>query len=175
MRSATGQEVDMVFVYLLMALFGAAAVAFAFQNPEPVRLSFLGWKTTAMPLSFVLLMSAFVGVVVASISAFAEKFQLQRRVRSLERELAAMAAESWPPTALREPVREPFRPIMREPVREPVREPIRDGIREPVRDPMRDRLTPASVPPPEPACEPVSQASASRATVTRAEMVRPPI
>jgi uncharacterized integral membrane protein len=47
----------MVFVYLLMALFGAAAVAFAAQNPEPVQLTFLGWKTTSMPLSFVLLMA----------------------------------------------------------------------------------------------------------------------
>lgn len=146
----------MVFVYLLMALFGAAAVAFAVQNPEPVRLSFLGWKTTTMPLSFVLMMAAFIGVVVASVSAFAEKFELQRRVRSLERQLAAMAAESWPPTALREPIREP--------------------IQEPRRDPMRDRLTPtpAYVPPAEPACEPVPHSTVARTTVTRTE-VRPPI
>ncbi len=142
----------MVFVYLLMALFGAAAVAFAVQNPEPIRLSFLGWKTTTMPLSFVLMMAAFIGVVVASVSAFAEKFELQRRVRSLERQLAAMAAESWPPTALREP------------------------IREPLRDPMRDRLTPtpAYVPPAEAACEPVPHSTVARTTVTRTE-VRPPI
>jgi uncharacterized integral membrane protein len=73
----------MVFIYLLMALFGAAAVVFAVQNPEPVQLTFLGWKTTSMPLSFVLMMAAFVGVVVASVSAFAEKFELQRRVRAL--------------------------------------------------------------------------------------------
>jgi uncharacterized integral membrane protein len=146
----------MVFIYLLMALFGAAAVAFAVQNPEPVRLSFLGWKTTSMPLSFVLMMAAFIGVVVASVSAFAEKFPLQRRVRSLERELAAMAADSWPPTALREPVREP--------------------LREPLRDPMRERLTPAPayVPPAEPAGEPVPHATVARTTVTRTE-VRPPI
>ena len=138
----------MVFVYLLMALFGAAAVAFAVQNPEPIRLAFLGWKTPTMPLSFVLLMSAFVGVVVASVSAFAEKFQLQRRVRMLERQLAATAVANWPPAPLRDPVREP----------------------------MRERLAPSPtpVPPAERACEPVAEATVARTTVTRTE-VRPPI
>ena len=140
----------MVFVYLLMALFGAAAVAFAAQNPDPVRLTFLVWTTTSMPLSFALLMSAFVGVVVASVSAFAEKIQLQRHVRALERQVASLAAESWPPAPLREPI-----------------------IREPMRDPMRERLTP---PPPDSASEPVpvAHATTARTTVTRTE-VRPPI
>jgi uncharacterized integral membrane protein len=155
----------MVFIYLLIALLAAAAVAFAVQNPEPVRLSFLSWKTTSMPLSFLLLMAAFIGVVVASVSWFAEKFQLQRRVRALERQLAALSAESWPPTMLREPVHEPRR------------EPIRDPMREPIREPMRERFTPAPpayVPPAEPAREPVPQSTGTRTTATRAE-VRPPI
>ena len=154
----------MVFVYLLMALFGAAAVAFAVQNPEPVRLTFLGWKTTSMPLSFVLMMAAFVGVVVASVSAFAEKFELQRRVRALERQLAAMAAESWPPTALREP--------MYERVREPLRERLTPAP--PHVPPAAPVAPPVHIPPAEPVCEPVPQGSVTRTTVTRTE-VRPPI
>jgi uncharacterized integral membrane protein len=108
----------MVFVYLLMALFGVAAVIFATQNPEPVSLTFLGWKTVAMPLSFVLLISAFIGVVVASVSAFAEKIQLQRKVRALERRVAEVAAESGPPTGGREPMRERLVPATDLPVAE---------------------------------------------------------
>ena len=100
----------MVFVYLLMALFGVAAMIFATQNPEPVSLTFLGWKTVSMPLSFVILISAFIGVVVASVSAFAEKIQLQRKVRALERQVAASAADSWPPAPVRETMRERFIP-----------------------------------------------------------------
>lgn len=96
----------MIFVYLLMALFGVAAVVFATQNPEPVSLAFLRWRTVSMPLSFVLLLSAFIGVVVASVSAFAEKIQLQRKMRALERRVAELSAERWPTTPGREPMRE---------------------------------------------------------------------
>jgi len=106
----------MVFVYLLMALFGVAAVIFATQNPDPVSLTFLRWRTISMPLSFVLLLSTFVGVVVASVSLFAEKIQLQRKVRALQRRLAELTEATWPA--------------------EPVRE-----VRE-VREPMRERLVP---------------------------------
>ena len=109
----------MVFVYLLMALFGVAAVIFATQNPEPVALTFLRWKTLAMPLSFVLLMSAFVGVVVASVSAFAEKIQLQRKIRALERQVAEFAAQTWPPSPVRQPMRERLVPSP-DPIEAPV-------------------------------------------------------
>lgn len=105
----------MVFVYLLMALFGVAAVVFATQNPEPVSLIFLRWRTVSMPLSFVLLISVFVGVVVASVSAFAEKIQLQRKVRALERRVAELAAERWPPAPVREAMRERLVPPPAEP------------------------------------------------------------
>ena len=98
----------MVFVYLLMALFGVAAVVFATQNPDPVSLTFLRWRTVSMPLSFVLLLSAFVGVVVASVSAFAEKIQLQRKLRALERRVAELAAVAPPVGPIRE-MREPMR------------------------------------------------------------------
>ena len=98
----------MVFVYLIMALFGVAAVVFATQNPEPVSLTFLRWRTISMPLSFVLLMSAFVGVVVASVSAFAEKIQLQRKMRALERRVAELTEAAWHADPVRE-VREPMR------------------------------------------------------------------
>lgn len=122
------KEVGMVFVFLLMALFGAAALVFALQNPEPVALTFLGWRTTNMPLSFVLLVSAFVGVLAASVSGFAERIRLQMRIRELERQLSRLTAESRPVGPLREPIREP----VREPVRERLAEPVPSRLGEPV-------------------------------------------
>ena len=133
----------MVFVYLLMALFGVAAVIFATQNPDPVSLTFLRWRTISMPLSFVLLLSTFVGVVVASVSLFAEKIQLQRKVRALERRVTELSEAAWSA----EPVGE-----MRE-------------VRA-VRAPMRERL----VPPPD---DPVAETTVSRTTVRRTEVRPP--
>ena len=135
----------MVFVYLLMALFGVAAVIFATQNPDPVSLTFLRWRTISMPLSFVLLLSAFVGVVAASVSLFAEKIQLQRKLRALERRVAELSEAAWSA----EPAGE-----MRE-------------VRA-VRAPMRERLVPPGDD------EPVAETTVSRTTVRRTE-VRPPL
>ena len=114
----------MIFVFLLMGLFGAAALAFAMQNPDPVALTFLGWRTTSMPLAFVILVSAFVGVVVASVSGFAQNIQLRLRIRELERQLlerhlGQLPAERWPLGPVPEPVRE----RVPEPARERVAEP----------------------------------------------------
>jgi len=121
----------MVFVFLLMALFGASALIFAVQNPQPVALAFLAWQTISMPVSFVLLVSAFVGVLAASVSGFAEKIRLQLRVRDLERQVARLTAERSVVVPVREPV--PVRPRVAEPVPEPAVDPV-DGRRyEPAR------------------------------------------
>ena len=66
----------MVFVYVLMALLGAAAMAFALQNPDPATVNFLNSKTASLPLSLLSLLSllsAFVGVLFASVSGFARE------------------------------------------------------------------------------------------------------
>ena len=45
----------MVFLYVLVGVLGAAALIFTVQNPEPVAVNFLNWRTVEMPLSFLLL------------------------------------------------------------------------------------------------------------------------
>ena len=55
----------MIFVYVLIAILGAAAMAFAVQNPDPVTISFLSSRTMSLPLSLLPLLSIFVGVVFA--------------------------------------------------------------------------------------------------------------
>jgi uncharacterized integral membrane protein len=81
----------MVFVYVLIAILGAAAMAFAVQNPDPVTVSFLNLRTASLPLSLLLLLSAFVGVVFASVSGFAREIELKRKVRQLEKRIVELS------------------------------------------------------------------------------------
>src|SRR5712692_1724264 len=81
----------MLFVYLLVAILGVGAALFTLQNPDMVAVNCLGWRTVELPVSLVILLSAFVGIVVASISAFAQQIQLERRIRKLQRRLAELA------------------------------------------------------------------------------------
>ncbi len=81
----------MLFVYLLVAILGVGAALFTLQNTDMVAVNFLGWRTVELPVSLVVLLSAFVGIVVASISAFAQQIQFERRIRKLQRRLAELA------------------------------------------------------------------------------------
>ena len=82
----------MVFVYVLVAIVGAAAMAFAVQNPDPVSITFLGSQTASLPLSLLLLLSVFVGVVFAAVSGFAREFELKRKIRKLEKRITELSA-----------------------------------------------------------------------------------
>ena len=82
----------MVFVYVLMALVGASAAIFAIQNLDPVVIRFLGWRVEGMPVALVILLSAFIGVVFAALSGFAQQWRLRSRVRQLENQVAQLSA-----------------------------------------------------------------------------------
>jgi uncharacterized integral membrane protein len=82
----------MVFVYVLVALLGAAAMAFAVQNPDPVAVTFLAWRTVSLPLSLLLLLSVFVGIVFASVSGFAREIQLKLKIRQLQKRIVELSA-----------------------------------------------------------------------------------
>lgn len=81
----------MVFVYVLIALLGAAAMAFAVQNPDPVTISFFNWQTVSLPLSLLLLLSAFVCVIFASVSGFAREIELKLKIRQLEKRIVELS------------------------------------------------------------------------------------
>jgi uncharacterized integral membrane protein len=91
----------MIFVYLLMALIGVAATLFVVQNPDPVAVSFLVWQTASMPLSLVILLSAFVGIVFAAVTGFSQQIQLRLKIRQLEHRIAQLSATKTPVTAER--------------------------------------------------------------------------
>jgi len=94
----------MLFVYLLVAILGVGAAIFAVQNPDLVAVHFLSWRTVELPVSLIILLSAFVGIVVASISAFAQQIQLERRIRKLQRRLAEFSTSETSPPYLVRPV-----------------------------------------------------------------------
>jgi uncharacterized integral membrane protein len=82
----------MVFVYVLMALVGAAAAIFAIQNLDPVVIRFLVWRVEGMPVALVILLSAFIGIVFAALSGFAQQWRLRSRLRQLESQVAQLSA-----------------------------------------------------------------------------------
>ena len=70
----------MLFMYVLSGILGAAAVIFTLQNPDPVAVSFLQWRSVSLPLSLVIMLAVFLGIVVASVSAFTQEIQLRQRI-----------------------------------------------------------------------------------------------
>ncbi len=91
----------MVIIYFLMALVGAAAAIFALQNVDPVVIRFLGWRVEGMPVALVILLSAFIGIVFAALSGFAQQWRLRSRVRQLESQVAQLSATEVPRGAQR--------------------------------------------------------------------------
>ena len=82
----------MLFVYVGIGMLGAATLIFTVQNPDPVAIRFLDWQTGNFPLSFVLLLAVFVGLLVSSISAFAQQIHLERKIRQLRHQVSDLMA-----------------------------------------------------------------------------------
>jgi cell division protein FtsB len=57
-----------------------------------VSITFLGSQTASLPLSLLLLLSVFVGVVFAAVSGFAREIELKRKIRRLEKRIAELSA-----------------------------------------------------------------------------------
>jgi len=87
----------MVFLYTLMGVLGAAAMIFTVQNPDPVSVNFLNWRSVGMPLALLLLLAVFLGIVVASVSAFAKQIELKLKIRRLEQQIAKLSAPAKEP------------------------------------------------------------------------------
>jgi len=82
----------MLFLYVVIGILGAATLLFTVQNPDPVVVRFLDWQTGSFPLSFVILLAVFLGLVVASISAFAHQIHLERKIRQLRHQVSDLIA-----------------------------------------------------------------------------------
>ena len=74
----------MFLLCVLSGFLGAAAVVFSLQNPYPVAVSFLQWRSVSLPLSVVIMLAVFLGIVVTSISAWTQEIQLRQRTSRLK-------------------------------------------------------------------------------------------
>ena len=88
----------MVVIYIIMILVGAAAAIFAIQNIDPVVIRFLVWRIEGMPLALVILLSAFAGLVLATMIAMVQQLRLYSRIRALERQQPPAAPPAPPVT-----------------------------------------------------------------------------
>jgi uncharacterized integral membrane protein len=80
-----------------MLLVGAAAAIFAIQNIDPVVIRFLVWRIEGMPLALVILLSAFAGLVLATMIAMVQQLRLYSRIRALERQPPPSSTPPSPP------------------------------------------------------------------------------
>jgi uncharacterized integral membrane protein len=82
----------MLFLYVVIGILGAATLVFTIQNSDSVVVRFLDWQTGSFPLSFVILLAVFLGLAVASISAFAHQIRLERKIRQLRHQVSDLIA-----------------------------------------------------------------------------------
>lgn len=89
-----------ILLALVLALFGI-------QNPQPVTLNFLNFRSDALPLYVVILLSALVGILLSTIlglrSRIAATLRLRRQERQiteLEKQLAARTTTVAPTTEM---------------------------------------------------------------------------
>ena len=95
----------MLFLYVLAGLLGAAAMVFVLQNPDPVAVGFLNWQSGSMPLSLLLLLALFAGMLVAWASGLAHQIALKRRIRYLERRITELTVPLERPAHVEPPPR----------------------------------------------------------------------
>ena len=67
-------------------------MVFAAHNLAPVALTFLASRTVTLPLSLLLMLSVFVGIVFASVSGFAREIELKLKVRQLEKRIVELSS-----------------------------------------------------------------------------------
>ncbi len=81
-------------VFVLGAIVGMAVLIFAFENQQPVTLSYLfTWQTPPMPLFAVLMAAVGVGFVIASLFGLAAYLRARKIIRQQRRMIADLQAE----------------------------------------------------------------------------------
>jgi len=74
----------MTFGYLVVALLTAVVVVFAFQNGTPVSVKFLAWTVPEISAAAVILIALVMGLLIAAIPLWLQRWRLRVRVRGLE-------------------------------------------------------------------------------------------
>jgi lipopolysaccharide assembly protein A len=83
----------MVLIYIVMAIVGAAAAIFAYQNTSPVVIEFLGWRKEG-PLFLVIMLSILVGVIFTALVGVVRRWKLRSKIRQLESRISQLQASN---------------------------------------------------------------------------------
>ena len=97
----------MLVLYVLAGLLGAAAMIFVMQNPDQVTVEFLRWRSADLPLSLLLLLAMFAGMLLAWAAGLARQIALKRRIRYLERRITELSLPAPRPAPVEPPRAEP--------------------------------------------------------------------
>ena len=90
----------MTLGYVLVGLLGIAVAVFAVQNGEPTRVQFLAWSLETLPVAGVILLSLAIGAVLVGVPLLIQRWRLRVRIRTLERQLAALEPGARAPEPL---------------------------------------------------------------------------
>ena len=74
----------MTFGYLVVAILTAVVVVFAFQKGTPVSVKFLAWTVPEISAAAVILSALVMGLLIATIPLWLQRWRLRVRVRGLE-------------------------------------------------------------------------------------------
>ena len=80
----------MAFGYTLVALLAATLAVFALQNTEPTSIKFIVWSMDAMPVSALIFLALAVGIVIAGVPLWIQRWRLRSRIRALEARIAQL-------------------------------------------------------------------------------------
>lgn len=70
--------------YAIVAFLAAALTIFVLQNTAPTAIRFLVWSVDATPMAAVILLSLAVGIVIAGVPLWIQRWRLRSRARALE-------------------------------------------------------------------------------------------
>jgi uncharacterized integral membrane protein len=73
--------------YVLVALLASVVAVFAVQNPMPVHARFLVWTLPEASVAALVLVTLAIGVVLAGLPLWLQRWRLRARVRALERQV----------------------------------------------------------------------------------------
>lgn len=73
-----------LIISLVLALI---LVLFAIQNPTPVKIKFLTWQTADMSLIVVIIASALIGALLATVLGLIKQAELKGKIKQKEEEL----------------------------------------------------------------------------------------
>ncbi len=82
--------------YVVAAIVAAVVAVVAVQNPQPVTVTFATWQFEAVPLVVLILVPLALGIVIAGVPLWLQRWRLRVRLRNTEARLDALERRARP-------------------------------------------------------------------------------